>query len=121
MTLAIRPILVLLASVALAACFPESDRCDPDQHYRYGLCYAMDAAVSPVDGNDAGADFAHYGDVCAADRECATPTDFCAKYPSDPTGYCTRTGCLTDASLCPGGWSCLDLSMYGYPAICIKP
>jgi hypothetical protein len=65
--------------------------------------------------------FAHFGDVCAGDDSCAAPTDFCAKYPSDPTGYCTRTGCLTDASLCPDGWSCLDLSMYGYPAICLRP
>ena len=115
--------LVLVLAIASAACVPESDRCDPDQRYSYGLCYTIDAAVSPVDGNDANASFAHYGDVCAGDGDCAAPTDYCAKYPSDPTGYCTRTGCLTDASLCPDGWSCLDLSVYlpGLPAICVKP
>ena len=115
--------LVLVLAIAMAACVPESDRCDPDQRYSYGLCYTIDAAVSPVDGNDANASFAHYGDVCAVDGDCAAPTDYCAKYPSDPTGYCTRTGCLTDASLCPDSWSCLDLSVYlpGLPAICVDP
>ena len=124
MTASLRPILVLFTSVAIAACLPESERCDPDQRYSYGLCYTIDAAVSPVDGTDGGtdggSDYSHYGDVCGGDGDCAAPTDFCAKYPSDPMGYCTRTGCLTDASLCPDGWSCLDLSMYSYPAICIK-
>jgi hypothetical protein len=72
-------------------------------------------------GTDGDASFAHFGDVCAGDGDCAAPTDFCAKYSTDPTGYCTRTGCLTDASLCPDGWSCLDLSMYGYPVICLRP
>ena len=125
-TISLRLILIVLAPIAVAGCFPDSNRCDPDQRYSYGLCYQIDAAVSPQTGADAGADdagmsFAHFGDVCAGDGDCAAPTDFCAKYPSDPTGYCTRTGCLTDASLCPDGWSCLDLSMYGYPAICLKP
>jgi hypothetical protein len=119
----LRRALLLLASIAFAACFPEADRCDPDQRYSYGLCYTIDAAASTVDGNDAGASFAHFGDVCAGDGDCAAPTDYCAKYPSDPTGYCTRTGCLTDPSLCPNGWSCVDLSVYlaGLPAICLAP
>jgi len=113
----IRPAIILL--VAGAACMPERDRCDPDQHYSYGLCYQIDAVVT----HDAGPDgsYSHFDDVCADTSECVAPTDFCAKYPTDPSGYCTRTGCLTDIAICPGGWSCLDLAMYGLPAICLKP
>ena len=111
--------IVLFATFVLAACEPESERCDPDQRYSYGLCYTIDAA--PSDGT--AMTFPHFGDVCTGDPDCIAPTDYCAKYPSDPTGYCTRTGCLTDPTICPGGWSCLDLSVYlpGLPAICLKP
>jgi hypothetical protein len=127
MTIPIRSLSIPIVA-ALAACFPESDRCDPDQRYSYGLCYQIDAAAapSPDSGSGSGGDpFAHFDDVCAGDGDCAAPTDFCAKYPSDPTGYCTRTGCLADMTRCPTGWGCLDLSEYlnlpGLPSICTKP
>jgi len=127
MTIPIRSISILIAAAAIAACFPESDRCDPDQRYSYGLCYQIDAAVAPGpdsgSGSGSGDPYAHFADVCAGDGDCAAPTDFCAKYPSDPTGYCTRTGCLDDMTRCPSGWGCLDLTVYlpGLPAICTKP
>jgi len=70
----------------------ERDRWDPDQRYSYGLCYTIAAAVSSVDGNDANASFAHLGDVCASDGDCAR---------------------LTDTSLCPLGIL--------VPAIFLKP
>jgi hypothetical protein len=93
-----------LGLVALARPSPlaERDRCYPDQRYSYGLCYTIDATVSPVDGNEANASCAHFGDVCAGEGDCA---------------------CLTDTSRCPDGWSCLDLSVYlpGLPAIFLKP
>jgi hypothetical protein len=125
MTIPIRSLPILIAA-ALAACFPESNRCDPDQRYSYGLCYAIDAPPAPRtdSGSGSGGDpYAHFGDVCGGDGDCVAPTDFCAKYPSDPTGICTRTGCLADMTLCPAGWGCLDLAIYlpGLPAICTPP
>lgn len=110
-----------LLAIAFAGCFSESERCDPDQRYSYGLCYQIDAAVTQEAGSDAS--FEHFAEVCTGDTDCVAPTNFCAKYPSDPSGYCTRTGCLTDMAICPSGWSCLDLTVYapGLPAICIKP
>lgn len=124
MTVRVHPF--ALACLVLAACFSDTDHCDPDQRYAFGLCYQIDAAASPADAAstaDADPRFAHFSDVCTGDDSCAAPTDYCAKYPSDPTGYCTRTGCLTDLSICPDGWSCLDLSVYlaGLPAICLRP
>lgn len=105
-------IIAAIAAIAAAGCEPESERCDPDQRYLYGLCYAIDAASN-----------APFGDVCSASTDCPTPTDFCAKQPADPTGYCTRTGCLADPGRCPTGWSCVDLSVFaaGLPAICAQP
>jgi hypothetical protein len=114
---------VLLLALCATACIPERDRCDPDQRYSYGLCYSVDAGAVTDAAPAADASYAHFADVCTGDTDCAAPTNYCAKYPSDPTGYCTRTGCLTDASVCPSGWGCLDLSVYlpGLPAICTKP
>lgn len=94
--------------------------CDPDQTYSQGVCYGPDAAPSLIDADPA---FAHFGDVCTTDMECAVPTEMCAKQPSDPTGYCTRTGCLAEPAICPSGWGCFDLSVLqaGLPSICTKP
>jgi hypothetical protein len=113
----------LLLAFTLAACMPESQRCDPDQRYSYGLCYSTDAGARVDTGPTVDASYAHFADVCTGDPDCAAPTDDCAKYPSDPNGYCTRTGCLTDPTLCPSGWGCLDLSVYlpGLPALCTTP
>lgn len=109
----------IAVSLAVMGCEPEADRCDADQRYSYGLCYTIDAPLPTVDAPPVS--FEHFGDICTGDPSCMAPTNFCAKYPSDPTGYCTRTGCLTDMSICPAGWGCLDLSAYGLAAICLKP
>ena len=36
--------------------------------------------------------------------------------------YCSQTGCMADPSLCPQGWSCVDLAAYvpGLLPTCIK-
>jgi hypothetical protein len=54
---------------------------------------------------------------------CNCAADYCALMPGQTEGYCTRTGCKEDPSVCPADWSCLDLSQFlaGQPAICIKP
>lgn len=100
--------------------------CDPDQTYAKGVCFGPDAAPLPdaaPSSTDANLQFAHFGDVCVTDMECATPTDFCARLPADPTGYCTQTGCLAPPAICPSGWGCFDLSVLqaGLPTICTKP
>jgi hypothetical protein len=113
--------MLLLAALASGACVPERERCDPDQRYFYGLCYSTDAGVEVDAAPTADASYAHFADVCTGNPDCAAPTDFCAKYPQDPSCYCTRTGCLAYPGVCPSGWGCLDLSVYGLPAICSKP
>jgi hypothetical protein len=64
-----------------------------------------------------------FGATCTEDANCQAPANYCAKTPGAPSGYCTQTGCLADASICPAGWGCLDLSRFqpGAPSICSKP
>ncbi|MDH5672723.1 MAG: hypothetical protein OEZ06_11275 [Myxococcales bacterium] len=52
--------------------------------------------------------------------ECDCATDYCAIQLGQSQGVCTASGCLEDPSVCPDGYSCLDLSNFqaGLPAIC---
>ncbi|MEJ7603445.1 MAG: hypothetical protein WKG01_36500 [Kofleriaceae bacterium] len=110
---------VLLAVAVCAGCDP-STLCDADQTYSNGLCYAPDA---PAPTADADPRFAHFGDECTVNANCAAPAGFCAIQPPAPTGYCTGVGCLEDPTVCPAEWSCFDLSVFqpGLPAICTQP
>jgi hypothetical protein len=40
--------------------------------------------------------------------------------PGQAQGVCTLDGCKADPSICPSGYSCFDLSVFGaeLPAIC---
>src|SRR5688572_12506622 len=107
----------LIAAIGLAAC-SGGHPCDADQTHSNGICFAPDAAIVTTT-EDAQA-FPHFGDVCAAATECALPTSFCMILPGAEAGYCTAVGCLEDATICPAGWECLDLSVYqpGLPAVC---
>jgi hypothetical protein len=64
-----------------------------------------------------------FGAPCTGDAGCSAPTDYCAVMPGKPAGYCTKKGCNDDPTVCPGGWSCFDLSRFepGAPSICLKP
>ena len=69
---------------------------------------------------------AAFGDVCqdSVDHsDCGCPAPYCAVRQGDDTGYCTQTGCIGDASVCPDGWGCLDLSVFDetLPSICTEP
>lgn len=110
----------LLALLALGAC-DVGDRCDPDQTLRSGVCFGPDAA--PPADDAAPSTESPFGAVCVEHTDCVAPTSFCARQPADPTGYCTAVGCLDDATVCPAGWTCFDLSVIqaGLPAICTKP
>jgi len=131
--------MVLLTCAAAAGCDLD-DPCDKGQRYAGGLCYVVGADAAPVpdaeprpdtdpgtEAGDAGGEdaqpFAHYGDLCTADADCTPPTDICAILPGEAEGYCTRTGCVEEPSICPEGWSCLDLSQIDptYPSVCILP
>jgi hypothetical protein len=111
---------LLLAAIA-AGC---GDPCDADQRYDHGLCYSDSTEQPGPDAGDAGGeDIAHFGDGCTETSQCAAPTDHCAVRPPEEIGYCTRTGCVDDASVCPEGWTCLDLSQFdpAQPSICQQP
>jgi hypothetical protein len=68
----------------------------------------------------AGGDAAGFGAPCKLPADCTCEADYCALMPGQATGYCTKQGCKQDASLCPSGWSCFDLSLFSpdLPAIC---
>jgi hypothetical protein len=83
-----------------------------------------DAGVAKPDAaGDGGAPSSGFGAVCTMDATCVAPTTYCAKRPGSDTGYCTVTGCKENASICPTGWSCFDLSKFqeGAPSICSQP
>ncbi|HOU92050.1 MAG TPA: hypothetical protein PLU22_13455 [Polyangiaceae bacterium] len=52
--------------------------------------------------------------------DCGCDATYCAVQPGATEGMCTRTGCVEDPSLCPEGYSCLDLSAFqpGLPSLC---
>jgi hypothetical protein len=112
-------VLGCLVAVAIGGC-AEENLCDPDQTLSKGVCYGPDAATPTVDADPM---FAHFGDVCTESPECALPTAFCLIVPGAPSGYCTAVGCLADPTVCPAGWGCVDLSMYGpgLPSVCSAP
>lgn len=64
-----------------------------------------------------------WGRECKESKECAAEASYCALMPGKTTGYCTATGCKTNASVCPEGWGCFDVSAFqpGAPSICTKP
>jgi hypothetical protein len=81
---------------------------------------APDAGVEP---GDAGAGDDVFGRACVDQAGCAMPAPYCALQPGQRDGYCTATGCVEDPSVCPGGWRCLDLSVFspGQPSVCLRP
>jgi hypothetical protein len=87
-----------------------------------------DAGVAASDAGDgsscslAGGDAQGFGAPCRASSECTCAANYCAVMPGQTQGYCTKTGCNTDKSLCPMSWSCFDLSQFaaGQPAFCLK-
>lgn len=108
-------IALALCFLAAVGCDADGLPCDRDQRYSHGLCYDLpvDAAIDADP---------HFGAPCTDSTSCAAPTDFCLPPPGG-IAYCTRSGCLADPTMCPTGWTCVDLSVYqaGLPAVCIQP
>lgn len=126
-------LLTLIACAATLSCAPEFP-CDPGQRYLHRVCVdGVDLAgggggdaSAPGDGGAAGdggacADpFAGFGQHCTSVADCPCGLDFCLNYGN--YNFCTRTGCLGNESICPGGWFCIDTALYqpGGPAICFQ-
>jgi hypothetical protein len=107
----------------------------------YGEADAEPAPVEPTPSADAGAsgedagpgepeacdlpgaDEQGFGATCSLDTDCTCAADYCALQPGSSQGYCTKTGCKEDASICAEGWGCTDLSIFapGLPSICSRP
>jgi hypothetical protein len=117
------------------------ESCDPGQVLQYNICLpavadaghpdtgaATDAAAScrPPNFPDAGPSTctgpaAGFGDPCTADDQCRCGKDLCAVIPGETCGFCTRSGCMADPSICPAGWKCFDASAFqpGY-SLCVN-
>jgi hypothetical protein len=113
-----RALLALLMLFALA-CDP-SDPCDPGDYEEHGQCRALpepavDAGgdASSGDDDDGGSEaeppadpYAGFGDECAEASNC--PSGLICGAPMLP--MCTQVNCMDDESVCPPGWTCLDLT-----------
>jgi hypothetical protein len=64
-----------------------------------------------------------FGEPCEASDTCTGPTNYCTPPSPVDTQYCTVSGCDQDASLCPPGWECFDVSQFieGAPFVCSRP
>lgn len=108
------------------------ERCSPGYHLDRHLCYIdpepSDAAGMSGSGGGAGetngaaCEPLTFGADCRVESDCTCDADFCAAAPGQ-VGFCTRTGCDVDPSVCPEGHSCMDLSGFGagLPSICVPP
>lgn len=113
----------LLLLLAVAAGCKEKTPCDPDQELRdNGYCYPVtDAAAAAPGPGEAGASVDPFGRSCTSDDDCAAPAALCA-IQNGPPGFCSSIGCEKDPSICPAGWSCMDLAALGIPAhLCVPP
>ncbi len=113
-----------VAAIGLTACDP-SDPCDPGYYEEHGACRLFGAAANGGDGDQADASqdddggesaepadasnadpYASFGDECAEQADC--PSHLVCGAPQ--LAYCTAVSCLADASTCPPGWTCLDVT-----------
>lgn len=111
-------------------CMPYMDAAlpGPDAAAPSDQLAATEAAAPSVDAeiSEAGA-ASKLGLPCSDNTthaECQGPdTDYCAIQPGS-SGYCTKSGCVTNDD-CPTGWTCFDLEatyhVAGYPTMCTKP
>lgn len=100
--------------------FPtDSDPTTLEEGRRYYLYVLQDIAI-PITrclftyGEvETGVEGGSWGDECGSDEDCGAPSDFCAKMPGSPTGYCTaHCGGLADCEQygTPDEWSCNALT-----------
>lgn len=70
----------------------------------------------------AGGDADGFGVPCRESSECTCKADYCALMPGQTMGYCSKTGCKEDKSICPDAYTCFDISVFapGQPSVCTK-
>jgi len=63
-----------------------------------------------------------FGASCQSSADCTCKANYCALMPGQPQGTCTIQNCKTDPAVCPSGYSCFDLSVFGpdLPSICTR-
>lgn len=141
-----RVALLLLGASSMACQEPSSSLCDEGQILDpvSGYCIAAPVDAGPLDGRTAAPDARADGSMdaargpdadgacdagssafkapCAVSGDCHCPTNYCAVTPGSTTGFCTRTGCDVDPTICPAKWTCLDLGTFqtGLPHICYQ-
>jgi hypothetical protein len=78
---------------------------------------AIDASCSLTGGEPDG-----FGASCDDAADCRCKANYCALMPGQSQGVCTVRGCKAEPSICPSGYSCLDLSAFGpsLPSICTQ-
>jgi hypothetical protein len=116
--------LLLVGSLpfSLAAC---GEKCDPGYHLEHDICYVDTASASAGAAGAPSCDdpsVSTFGAPCHSAVDCVCDSDFCPA-PPGTVGACTRSGCDKDPSVCPDGYSCVDLSGFGagLPFICVPP
>jgi hypothetical protein len=130
--------LLATGSLSTACQDPSSALCDRGQILDplSGYCIAapvdagsLDARASDAAREEASTDagacdaaVSKFGDNCGATTDCHCPTDYCAVMPAATTGFCTRTGCDVDPTICPTKWTCFNLGAFqtGLPHICYQ-
>jgi hypothetical protein len=63
-----------------------------------------------------------FGAPCRESSECTCTAHYCALMPGQSMGYCSKTGCKEDKSICPDAYTCFDISVFapGQPSVCTK-
>ena len=134
---------LLAATLALAAALLSCGRyesCDPGQVLQFNVCFPalVDGGLPPADSGagacrpsnlpvpDAGDDICTdettgFGEACSDTAQCRCGKDLCAIIPGQTCGFCTRSNCMANPSICPAGWTCYDASSFqpGY-SLCVK-
>jgi hypothetical protein len=117
------------ALALLGACQPDQ-LCDEGYAFSDGQCIPAPKTAQDA-GADSGADAGGhdgavtFGTPCTDSvnhTECQSQnTTVCLMAPGDTSGQCSAINCDRNPSICPSGWSCLDLSVIqpGAPFGCV--
>jgi hypothetical protein len=113
--------------------------CDPGFEVEDGSCVPLPPPTDVPDGqggaggapedpsvcDDTKPRTGTFGAACSdgeGHSDCACPAPICAIQPGATSGFCTQIHCDRDASVCPSGFSCFDLSALdpAYPSTCVE-
>jgi hypothetical protein len=97
-----RLIFVLVAAAALlpaASCDVDAP-CDSTTTYVNGSCKPIPRAAP-----------GSFGAVCKSSADCVAPSDTCFQQGT-AAGFCSAVACNVNTTVCPQGWTCLDLSQF---------